>query len=266
MKQVPKKANSNAIPPRVNTRWLAWFARYTAWYLQRNFHALHLLRLADLDAVNGLPLLVCLNHPAWWDPLLGLHLSQRLFPNRQHAAPIAAEGLSKYKFFERLGFFGIEPNTARGAAQFLKIGQAVLSQPSGALWVTAQGEFADVRSPVTLKPGIGHLASRLARFAMLPIALEYGFWNERYPEAFACIAAPVIEYGRTRNPADWNLLFTSRLQQTVNALASRVAARNPAAFEPLLAGNAGVGGVYDLWRALKAKLLGKQWRPEHGGH
>ena len=171
----------SAIVPRVNTRWLGLFARYTEWYLQRNFHGLHLLQLGDPENVKGLPLLVCLNHPAWWDPLVALHLSQRLFPEREHAAPIAAESLAKYKFFERLGFFGIEPTTIRGAAQFLKTGQAVLSRPSGALWITAQGEFADVRAPIVMKPGIGHLASRLDRFAMLPVALEYSFWNERYP-------------------------------------------------------------------------------------
>lgn len=260
------KADGNAIAPRVDTRWLAWFTRYTAWYLRRNFHRLHLLRLADLDQTDGIPLLVCLNHPAWWDPLLGVYLSRRLFPDREHAAPIAAEGLAKYKLFERLGFFGIEPNTARGAAKFLKIGQAVLSRPCGALWVTAQGDFADVRLPIRLKPGIGYLASRLERFAMLPVAFEYSFWNERYPEAFACIGPPLIEHGRNAESTDWNFLFTLHLQQTVDTLSARVCSRNPAAFEPLLTGNAGVGGVYDLWRACKAKLLGKQWQPEHGSH
>jgi hypothetical protein len=101
---------------------------------------------------------------------------------------------------------------------------------------------------------------------MLPIAFEYSFWNERYPEAFACIGAPVIEDGRHRTAAHWNLLFRDSLQQTANALASRVAARNPAAFEPLLTGNAGVGGIYHLWLASKSKLLGKPWQPEHGRH
>lgn len=260
------KADGSATAPRVNTRLLTWFARYTARYLRRNFHALHLLRLGDLDQLDGLPLLICMNHPAWWDPLVGLYLSKRFFPDRDHAAPIAGEGLAKYKFFQRLGFFGIEPKTARGAAQFLRIGQAVLSRPSGALWVTAQGEFTDVRLPIKLKPGIGYLASRLERFAMLPVALEYSFWSERYPEAFACIGAPLIEHGQHAEPVDWNLLFTLHLQQTVDALASRVSSRNPAAFEPLLTGSAGVGGTYDFWRASKAKLQGKRWQPEHGAH
>jgi 1-acyl-sn-glycerol-3-phosphate acyltransferase len=251
--------------PSIGKRQLEWFHRYARWYLARNFHGLHLLRLGEVAAVDNLPLLVCLNHPSWWDPLICLHLSQRLFPERSHFAPIDANGLAKYRFFERLGFFGIEMGTRRGAARFLEISQAVLRKADAALWVTAQGEFADVRVPVTLKPGIGYVASRLDRFAMLPVALEYGFWNERYPEAFVCIGPPIIEVGRTGDAEHWTGLFQKILQETVAALSSRVVLRKRGLFEPLLKGSAGVGGVYDVWQASKARLQGKRWQPEHGG-
>lgn len=266
MKTSRTQQSTAASLPGSAKRQLAWFTHYTRWYLQRNFHGLHLLRLSALDSLEGLPLLVCVNHPSWWDPLLGLFLSQRFFPHRRHAAPIAAEGLAKYKFFERLGFFGINPGTRQGAFRFLQIGEAVLGRSDGAFWVTPQGAFKDVRLPIVLQPGVGYLARHLARFAMLPVALEYSFWNERYPEAFACFGSPVIEYGWNRTPAHWNTLFTRRLQETVDALSFRVALRDASVFEPLLAGNAGVGGVYDLWRASKAKLLGKSWQAEHGGN
>ncbi|HLH02088.1 MAG TPA: lysophospholipid acyltransferase family protein [Bryobacteraceae bacterium] len=253
-----------SLPP-VAKRLLEWFHRYARWYLARNFHGLHLLRLSDVTAVENLPLLVCLNHPSWWDPLVGLHLSQRVFPQRAHFAPIDAAGLAKYKFLERLGFFGVERGTRRGAARFLEIGEAVLKRADAALWVTPQGEFTDVRVPVKLKPGIGHLANRLDRFALLPVALEYGFWNERYPEAFVCIGRPLIEDGRTRNAAQWTDVFESSLQETLTALSSRVVQRKTELFEQLLEGKAGVGGIYDLWRASKARLQGKRWQPEHSG-
>ena len=58
-----------------------------------------------------------------------------------------------------LGFFGVDPSTLRGAAEFLRTGEAILSAPQRALWVTAQGEFTDVRTrPLQLKTGVGHLA------------------------------------------------------------------------------------------------------------
>ncbi len=256
---------SPSLPP-VAHRQLRWFERYVRFYLRRNFHGLHLLRLADLESLNGYPLLVCLNHPSWWDPLVALYLTQRFFKTRRQFAPIAAEGVAKYKFFERLGFFGIDGKTRSGAAKFLRIGEAVLSRPDGAFWVTPQGAFTDVRTrPVVIEPGVGHLAHRLGRFAMLPLALEYTFWNERYPEAFACFGHPVlVENGRAARAAEWNLIFSSALESTQIALSERVPCRDSKLFEPLLAGNAGVGGVYDLWRAVKARLHGRPWQPEHG--
>ncbi|MDQ2711195.1 MAG: lysophospholipid acyltransferase family protein [Acidobacteriota bacterium] len=254
--------------PPIAKRQLKWFAAYIRFYLQRNFHGLHLLRLADLQKLEDLPILVCLNHPSWWDPLIALYLSQRFFASRQNRGPIAAEGLSKYRLFERLGFFGIEKASSRGAARFLHIGQAALSTASGALWVTPQGAFTDARQrPVRIEPGIGHLAHRLNRFAMLPLALEYSFWNERYPEVFACFGSPVIiSSGREHTPADWNEVFSVALEETQDKLAERVQHRDPVLFEPLLSGNAGIGGVYDVWRACKARLQGKPWQPEHGSH
>lgn len=256
---------ADALPP-VAKRQLHWFEVYVRFYLRRNFHGLHLLKQADLDRLAGYPLLVCVNHPSWWDPLIGLYLSQRFFKARQQYAPIAAKGLAKYRFFERLGFFGIDTHRRAGSARFLRIGETVLSHPNGALWVTPQGDFTDVRHrPVTIEPGVGHLAHRLGRFAMLPLALEYTFWNERFAEAFACFGQPVlVSNGREHRASEWNQKFAAALETTQDALSTLVQMRDPGLFESLIKGGAGVGGVYDFWRASKARLQGKRWQPEHG--
>lgn len=251
--------------PHVRKRQLAWFTRYVAWYLRRNFHGLHLLQLTSLESLDGLPLVVCLNHPSWWDPLIGLYLSERFFPERYHAAPIGADGLAKYKFFERLGFFGIPSERGQRAFRFMAVGKAVLSRTDGALWVTPQGAFTDVRQPIRLEPGIGYLATQLQSFALLPVALEYGFWNERFPEAFVCFGFPVIANGHTATAAEWSVRFTRSLQDTADCLSAKVQLRDTRLFDSLLQGKAGVGGMYDVWRASVAKLHGKRWQPEHGG-
>ncbi len=251
--------------PRIAKKQLRWFTKYVGFYLRRNFHGIHLLRLTSIEQLEGWPLLVCLNHPSWWDPLLGIYLSQRFFAHRRQYSPIASAGLAKYKFFERLGFFGIDPGARSGAQRFLQVGKEVLSHSDGAFWVTAQGHFTDVRTPVDIESGAGHLASRIGRFAMLPIALEYSFWNERYPEAFACIGEPVMaDAGRGRSAKEWTDQFSNSLQSTQSVLSEHVKRRDPAAFEPLLTGSSGVGGVYDVWRALKSRAQGKKFRPEHG--
>lgn len=239
--------------PEIRHWQLRLFIRYIAFYLHRHFHALHLLNRTSLSSLEGWPVLVCLNHPAWWDPLLALYLSQRFFPKRDHYGPIASAGLSKYKFFERLGFFGIDPQSRAGASRFLQIGRAVSERSDCALWVTVQGHFTDVRiRPLQIQAGVGHLAHRCDRLAVLPLALEYAFWDERAPEAFACFGNPIfIEHGEAKTPAEWTAEFGAALESTADTLAGCVKARNAEAFQPILSGVSGTGGIYDLWRALK---------------
>ena len=44
-----------------------------------------------------------------------------------------------------LGVFGVEPKTMRGAREFLRTSRSILARPRTALWITAQGRFADAR-------------------------------------------------------------------------------------------------------------------------
>src|SRR3954454_16387718 len=189
--EVAQTTSGVAVPPV--TAWqLRLFARYCRGYLRRHFHRLYFVEQSRLDQLRDAPVLVCLNHPSWWDPVLAVFLSQKLFPNRRHYGPIAAAAISKYKFFEKLGFFAIDPHTREGAFRFLQIGRSVLSTPGGTLWVTAQWQFEDVRvRPTTFQAGVGHLARFSSGFTMLPLAVESSFWRERTPEAFACFGEPI---------------------------------------------------------------------------
>jgi hypothetical protein len=168
-----------------------------------------------------------------------------------------AAALAKYRFFGRLGLFGIEPGTARGARRFLAASQEILARPATALWVTAGGTFADPRlRPVRLRPGLGHLLARMQSGVVLPLALEYPFWEERLPEALARFGEPLRIGAAPRSPDAWTALLESRLEATQDALAADALARDPERFETLVGGAAtGVGGVYDLWR---------RFRSEHG--
>lgn len=254
--------------PRIATRQLRWFMAYLRLFFRRNFHAVRMLQFGAPESLRGWPVLVCLSHPSWWDPLFALYLSQRFFGGRQNYGPIASKGLSKYKFFEKLGFFGIDPETPAGSARFVRIGQSVLSRADCALWVTAQGHFTDSRCrPIAFESGVGYLAHRLTHFAMLPLALEYTFWNERTPEAFVCFGEPLYVANGDEKPArEWTALFSRRLEETQDALARQVMQREASHFQTLLEGRAGVGGVYDLWRSLRARISGKPFRQEHGSY
>jgi 1-acyl-sn-glycerol-3-phosphate acyltransferase len=259
-------SKGEGVPEKRSPRMLGLFRTYAERYLARHFHAVRLSRAGrpDLEAARGRPVIVCLNHPSWWDPLVGLVLAVRLFPDRRQFSPIESAALARYRFFERLGFFGIEPGTARGARRFLSVAEGVLAAPDAALWITAGGRFADPRErPVRLQSGLGHLASRLDDGVVFPLALEYPFWNERFPEALARFGEPVFLDGK-RQPAEWTALLEERLGATQEALAAEALSRDPDRFEALIGGTAGVGGVYDAWRRLRAGLRGERFRPEHG--
>jgi 1-acyl-sn-glycerol-3-phosphate acyltransferase len=206
-----------------------------------------------------------LNHPSWWDPLVGLTLTQ-LFPDHQHFAPIDAKALVKYRFFERLGFFGIDPGSTSGGRVFLRTCETLLHQPNNAIWITAQGRFADPRQrPVALLPGVAHLARRLPAATILPLALEYPFWQERQPEALGRFGPSlIVDPATPRSVDEWQSLLDQAMTATQDGLAEEAIRRDPSAFEVLLSGQAGVGGVYDVWRRFKAWLSGRRFRPQHG--
>ncbi len=254
-----------SLPP-TSRAVLTLFSKYALYRLWRNFQGFHLLHHERTEGLAGLPLLIYLNHPSWWDPLVGIFLSQYLFARRRQYGPIATEGLNKYKFFEKLGFFGIDPGTRAGAARFLRIGQAVLKLPDGLLWVTAQGQFSDSRvRPPVLQPGIAHLTHRISDIVVLPIALEYAYWDQRKPEAFAAFGEPMfVRNGGDHSAEEWRGAFADALADTQDDLAVQVKRRSRAPFHSVFhrqSTGPNTGGIYDLWRTFILRFEPKAARP-----
>lgn len=245
---------------------LGLFAAYSRWYLGRHFHSLRVSR-AGLPPELDAPAVIYSNHAAWWDPLAGLMLSREFFAGKKVFAPMDAVALERYGFFKKLGAFGVEQGKRRGAVQFLRTARSILQEPDNILWLTPQSRFADVRErPARFKSGIGHLPGCAARICFLPVAMEYTFWEECLPEILVRCGEPrEIRADDARlDAAIWTDFFASQLTETQNALAAEARARKPERFVCLLRGGAGVGGVYDVWRALKAKWRGQEFKPEHG--
>ena len=257
------RASATSAPARSSWLFRA-FRKYGLRYVAKQFHAVRLARggYRPPEGLTG-PVVVVVNHPSWWDPMIGLVLSNFWPAEARHYAPIEAAGLVKYPFLEKLGFFGIESETTRGGIHFLRRSLAALAEPNGVLWVTAQGKFVDVRErPIRIKPGVGHLAQRLSEGYVVPLALEYPFWNESKPEALARFGPP-LSLGPAGRIDDWTARIEQGLQDAQDALAEDALSRDSSRFETLLSGAAGVGGVYDLWRRVKSAATGKTFVAEH---
>jgi len=254
---------ATTLPRRVEWR-VKWFTRYFRRWLRKGFHAVRLSRTGKPPKLHGKPVLVVLNHPSWWDPLLGMVLAD-LLVGYKHYVPIDAAALRQYRIFEPLGFFGVEAGSPHGAVRFLKTSTAILSRPYHALWLTAQGQFTDPRCrPVVLRPGVGHLLRRLNEVIVLPLAIEYPFWQERYPEALAHFGTPFeVKCGRECSVEQWLERTTQALTHALDELALLAQTQDADKFETLLGGNVGVGGIYDLWRRFKALLAGQRFIPGH---
>lgn len=248
-----------------HSAWLVrWFQKYCRRYAAKHFHAIRLSKRSHpLPSATDTPIIIVMNHPAWWDVITAFILTSQL-PEHRHYAPIDQEMFEKYRFFRKLGLFGVEP-TARGAAKFIRTAKAIFSQSNNVLWITAQGRFSDPRErPLNLRPGVGAVATRLEKGLIVPVAVEYPFWEERTPELLVQIGEPIHIEAIQRDAREWTCYVEQKLCQVMDELAIDSISRDPQRFTPLIVGKVGVGGVYDWWRRFRNIISGKKSSLGHG--
>lgn len=277
-----KSPDQQAELPRIQQPLMRGFRKFNRIFLRKHFHTvaanLELLKSAEIAAQDAL--VVYANHASWWDPLMALYMADRLFPDFKMFAPIDADAFEKYRMFGRMGFFPVARDSLKGAKDFLRVSRNILSQSGTSIWITPEGRFSDVRDhSAALMPGMAHLALQLSskhvgqvpadsgqvnRVWFLPAAIEYVFWEERLPEALVRFGKPMhTQETSTPSKETWQERLTQGLREAQRELAEQVVARDSSAFEVLLQSKSGTFFVYDWWRIVRSRMLGKQLDVDH---
>ena len=255
-----ESGGADEVTERRSERIIRMFSLYVRYYLRKHFHAIYVDAPPDLAAAAGSPCIVYLNHPSWWDPLVCLALERKFFPQRLSYGAMEAEALSNYGFFRRLGFFGVEPGTRRGAVDFLRTSEQLLGFPENVLWLTPQGRFADPRErPLRLRSGLAHLAGRLERVTIFPLAIEYFLGSERLPQVGVRFGEPVrVDEHSGWSIGEWQEHLEGRLMDVLERLGGNIVSRRILAAPPLFSGRKGTGGVYGAWERFRGAVGAKQ--------
>jgi 1-acyl-sn-glycerol-3-phosphate acyltransferase len=261
----PAKAVT-ADPVAAFSAWrMAFFHFIFARFFRKHMRALRVARWGMPGEYGARPLVVFANHPGWWDGVAFMLLSQAMFPDRRMFIPMDATALSRYRFMTRLGVFGVETGTPRGAVAFLRTARLVLDAPDRMLWMNAPGRFSDPRErPVPIAAGMTRLPEMAPDALFIPLALDYPFWTERKAEMLAAFGPPIE--GATLAAMDREArgaALSAALAATMDRLAADAIARDPARCVTLLRGREGMGGIFDLWRRVVAALRGRRFDPRH---
>ena len=248
---------------RHSPRVTRFFNIYVRRMLAKKFNGVRILNGPPPSAPAERSVIYYSNHPGWYDPLVLILMAESYQPEHMAFGPMDADALKKYNFMRKIGIFGVEKDSARGAARFLQISRGMLAMPGKALLITPQGEFADPRlRPVEFKPGLARLAADCGAI-LQPLAMEFVFWDEPRPEILVNFGNQIDTRAEKLEPDAWKTRLERDLGDTQDELARAVMARDPEPFVTFIDGKRGVNPVYDRWRYLKALLRGEKFSAGH---
>lgn len=250
-------SNVSAVPP-ISDFVSRFFLRVVKRYFRRHFRSVMVANLEAIDKTTT-PLVVYGNHVSWWDPMLITLLSRVFMPQRKHYAPMDAVQLKRYPILRKIGIFPVDTTSGRaGAAEFIRTVEAILKS-GGVLWITPQARFADVREfPLRFKAGLAMLVSRIPNLQLLPLAVEYTFWDERMPEALGRFGEVFTLPDAGTEIGAINQVLEDKLSAVMLALQADSLKRDASLFTPVLTGKRGTGGVYGFIQRTR-----KNFAPDH---
>ena len=163
-----------------------------------------------------------MNHSAWWDAVIPVHLSHDLFPREIHAL-MEGEQIRKYPFFRHLGCFGPTEKTIADAKAVVDHATFVLTNAKrpAVFWIFPQGAILPSRVPMEFKSGLARIAERLPEAAIVPVAVRYEFLKEKKADCFVKIGEPVAR--TEKDLSQFTRRLEERLEGELTALDAEIA-------------------------------------------
>ncbi len=180
------------------SRWFArWFGRSVDKSLRRQFSAVWLGGRANVGPVPAAQSLLCIaNHSSWWDGMGLLWLNAHAL-DREGYALMDAANLRRYRFFRKVGAFGVDMHSRRDGARALRYAAGLLHVPGRAVWIFPQGREEPAHVPLRFRGGAARLARLVPEAAVVPVGFRYVFGRHPRPAMYISVGAPLPPAART---------------------------------------------------------------------
>ena len=178
------------------------------------------------------PVIVCSNHPSWWDPAFFILLQTRLFAGRTGFGPMDAAGAREIRGARAHGRVRDRAGHAREGPRGSCDQLARSRRPSPRAVDHGAGRIRRPADPAGAAAA-RHRPSAPARAGRGRAAAGDGVQLLERGQAGG--AGPVrrpIAAGRERSVAEWTALLEAELARTMDELAAESQSRNPRLFQP----------------------------------
>lgn len=220
-----------------------WFERLFAIYnrnlLKRRFNSLNAANLDELTKTKTsappLPLIIYVNHSAWWDGLVAFEISRRA--QLDSFIMMEEKHLKKLFLFRRLGAFSVVREKPRRAIESIDYAAALLREnPHRTVWIFPQGEILPgERRPLRFFGGLSKVVGKVAAVRVLPVAVRYEFLGDFKPEIFVKIGQiEIVEAGKNFHSRNMTARFAENLTNLLDDLKAEIAGENFQGFEKII--------------------------------
>ena len=255
------------IPHRKNALVTALFSRHAGSLLRKNFRKISFTRASAAPEFEpGVPVVAIANHSSWWDPLLALVLSRSVFKKDAYGV-MDEEQLRRYDIMRSIGVYSVNRDSNHEGRQFLEYTRGLLGGTGRLLWIYPQGELISSEElPLVFKKGFVQILKLFPRVQLLKMVASYDFWIESKPEVVVdLLPLETLVPQKTGSFSD-ALVARCQKEMTDRLLEVRriVRTRDAKALRPLAVHAHGTHPVYDAYRRVRARVLGREFRTSHG--